>query len=1025
MSLDVFDFGGGIDRRLPRRAGQRGGRWWNAENVQPGEGGRPRRRPPLQWRFDCHRDIKGLGWGFGRLHGWHGLTSAPQEADYPGAEHFLLHRAHRAAGMLVDALFAAPYASGRMYSVLRYTDGTRHFYSPAPASREARSVTDVEVADANCPHSDVVALVANRVFAWDGTGDTLRFSGHADPTKWTGTDDAGFLPVGRESGGQGAPTAVYGWRSLLAVLFPEQVQLWNVADPDPTRHALIDVLHGTGCDLQHTCAAVEDRLVFLSPIGYRAVVAAGDASARPVIHPAFGKQMDGLVQDPARAAPGVQKAVYSQAAYAYVNLAVGARRADVYLPVGGRDAWTTYQFPAPVDNPVAAGDDLWMRNAETGAIVSMNVSRAYEADHRDETGRSVSRASDTGTADEVAAVWSGREGPAPAYRSGEAGERSTPRAASGPGETNRDPFVWWPAARVPVFPVLTFDGAYVRPGGPDAVVRLMIEYCAAGMLGADGAAVVEYHEADTGETGWKTLGILPGWAYSAEPRKGDAQTDESDGEFVFSRDGGWRLIELVKPVEARRVRIVVRSVGAVAIGAAAWGQRELADDTAYAAVQSRAVVPGRFPTNLAPIVAFCGGADGPYWYVPGDGGADVPLRRGGESAEGARQSEAHQLAAGGSWTGGAQTITVRDLAPVTTVDHLTYTVGSDGFIPAGDINFLTPAGAKWHETWAHSQSAWIDHGRTRPELMVVSGNGREFKGAAGDAPALARVRVERYDVENGRRLVPDLLFETPCRDKYEAAVGVYWLTGDVAAGKYWLAAEGSRSIQRFTRPVNPGSQPVRESQSVSYPVARPLGAGIAAADGSLYWLSFPERLLHRYLLGPGTWLGGHVSYDDALQTPSRIVFGGGRLRAWDPTQRTVRAVSVVPVAVAGSTVATADLAIRRVTALAAPGLSYASVLDLPFLSSPDVSPAVLESWMGFRVEQRGSMKVRWALHDARGRERRTREKTVRGDTSGRARRRIGVVAPEVAPEIRVDNDDPWELTALYIESRPHRVGSTL
>jgi len=1019
----VTAFAGGIDRRLPPIAGMatQRGRLYDAVNVDISEGGTVIRRQPLRFRYACNTAIKGLAHAFGKLHGWHGLANAPTD-EVPGSAVFTLHGAHVASKSLKDVVFAQPYAAGKMYAVTQYDDDTfAHWYS------------DTAVADSNCPQSGVVAIVGGRVFAWDGTGDTLRFSAHDDPTNWTGTDNAGFLPVGRYSGGQGAPTAVGTWRGNLAVFFATQIQVWDVRDPDPTEHALLTVLDGTGCEHPYTTAAVDETLLYLSPAGYRTITAAS-YDGRPIIDSAIGEPVDLMVRDEGRQSwyRGVrQKAVYSQAFRSYFNLAVGARRADVLRFNAGSPAWTTYHFPSPIDWPVARGGGFWFRNLESGSIVSMDTALRYElgADFRDQTGPPMTTAFDTHDAADVTAAFSHREGASAQFVAANSG--GTPTDGAGPSaDTNARPFAYWPVPTEEPYVVLTLADGVVRPQDVDDTVDLSFDYCAQGGFGPQGAAIVEASDTDDGDD-WYAIGTLPGWDYAADRRGGDDVTDASGNSFTVSVDGGWRTYGVVKPSRARRVRVVMRanapSAGSGVEGYFVWGARVPSEDLAYPDVaRATPYVPERYPTNLAVAVAFSGWTDGPVWYIPGLGGGDVPLRTASVVAAEDAESIEHQMASGGTWTAAPAMFDVLDLAPVTTDAHLTYTVGSDGFIPAGDLSFTPTAGGRWHETYARSRSVCYDAARMPAELLVVSGNGREFRPAvaATMTPATARVRVERYDATSGARLTPDLVFEVPCRDTYEASVGVYWLAVDGTNAKWYLAAESSRMVHRYTRGPGNDVAPVLEA-SFPYPATTAQGTGIAAGDGAVYWLTFPNRRLYRYDVPSEAWLGYRVEYGDGLQSRSQMVLSGNRLYVYDTPSRTIRVVEVRPLP---SGAAGGELALHGLTARTAAAVPYDIFVRLPFLTSSRGRSQTLKEWQGVRIEQYGQSKVDFEYWPPGEVDIQTTERVLmRGDDTGRSIVPIGVVAPEISPRFHQDEDwiGRWELVALYLESIPHATWSTL
>ena len=360
----------GIDRRIPRGAGHPE-RLWDGENVNVLPGGRLRRRPPLQFHAHCNPVIKGLARIGGKFHGWHDQAAAPDAATYPGADDFELHEAKVAGRVLEDVPFAVAI-QGEVFAVVRYEDGTvRYLYE------------DALVDSASVPNTEQVAVASQRVFAPDG--EVVRYSKAGNPADWEGTDDAGFLPVGRVAGGPGATVqALAGWRGLLAVFFEHQVQIWRVGLNPVEDHALLDVVQGIGTTRPRSVATMGDVVVFRASEGYRAIGA--DRGGRPVVLD-VGEAVDDLVRDPDRGQDASVGAAYSPGSSQYLNLRA-SQSADVmyWSREGGMRAWTRYAFRAPVSHPVPVGDRLYLRNETTGAILYLAEGVSQTVPFRDSVG---------------------------------------------------------------------------------------------------------------------------------------------------------------------------------------------------------------------------------------------------------------------------------------------------------------------------------------------------------------------------------------------------------------------------------------------------------------------------------------------------------------------------------------------------------------------------------------------------------------------------------------------------------------
>lgn len=165
----------------------------------------------------------------------------------------------------------------------------------------AQRVTDLTVSwetlsrrveDVNCPNSDVVAIIASKVFAVDE--DIVRFSATTRPLDWTTPDDAGYLPTGLQQANSNNMAVLGAYRSNLAAFNASSFQNWQV-DPDPAAMALLDQMDGIGSTWQGAVQAVANDLFYLSQLGVRSVgISAG---AENLASGDVGMPIDPLVQD--------------------------------------------------------------------------------------------------------------------------------------------------------------------------------------------------------------------------------------------------------------------------------------------------------------------------------------------------------------------------------------------------------------------------------------------------------------------------------------------------------------------------------------------------------------------------------------------------------------------------------------------------------------------------------------------------------------------------------------------------------
>jgi hypothetical protein len=148
-----------------------------------------------------------------------------------------------------------------------------------------------QITDPNCPQTKIVGIAATKVFAADN--DIVRFSATADPTDWTTTNDAGFLPFGLQNFGANPAAAMNLYRSNLVVFNTEGCQMWQV-DEDPANMSLLDAVP-LGSTQQHAMSPVSNDLFILTPLGVRTMgIAAGSQN---LMAGDVGMPIDPLVKD--------------------------------------------------------------------------------------------------------------------------------------------------------------------------------------------------------------------------------------------------------------------------------------------------------------------------------------------------------------------------------------------------------------------------------------------------------------------------------------------------------------------------------------------------------------------------------------------------------------------------------------------------------------------------------------------------------------------------------------------------------
>lgn len=124
------------------------------------------------------------------------------------------------------------------------------------------------IADTNCPNSGSITKAGSRIYAINGA--TVRYCKAGAARDWTTANDAGFLPTGRQQGGQTVATAVGTFEDSLVVFFNEGAQVWSVA-VDPTANRFVKRISGVGTTEPRSLSSFARDLVFLSPFGFRSL----------------------------------------------------------------------------------------------------------------------------------------------------------------------------------------------------------------------------------------------------------------------------------------------------------------------------------------------------------------------------------------------------------------------------------------------------------------------------------------------------------------------------------------------------------------------------------------------------------------------------------------------------------------------------------------------------------------------------------------------------------------------------------
>lgn len=230
-----------------------------------------------------------------------------------------------------------------------------------------------QITDVNCPQSKIVAIGAGKVFAADN--DIVRYCATVDPTDWTSTNDAGYLPTGLQTYGANPAAAMGLYRSNLVVYNAEGFQMWQL-DPDPANIALLDALPVASTH-NPALAPTANDLFFLSSQGVRSM---GIASAGVNLESGdVGMPIDALIK-PALAAAmasgiepvGTYIPAMGQYWLSFANYLVeGWSQVFVYainVP-NAPGKWSYYNLPLVITDFTQLNEQLYIRGGDDVIVV--------------------------------------------------------------------------------------------------------------------------------------------------------------------------------------------------------------------------------------------------------------------------------------------------------------------------------------------------------------------------------------------------------------------------------------------------------------------------------------------------------------------------------------------------------------------------------------------------------------------------------------------------------------------------------
>jgi hypothetical protein len=213
-----------------------------------------------------------------------------------------------------------------------------------------------QVTDPRNPNTTAVCLGASHVFA--GNKDICSYSAAVDPTDWTSTNNAGYLPTGLNNYGDNPVAVLALYRSNLIVMNSGGYQMWQI-DPDPQNMALLDS-QPVGSLHTRTAQAVANDLLFLTEVGVRNLGTAG-ATANMAIG-STGQPVDPIVQKALKAGTYDPLSLYYPGRGQYW-LIFGPQAFVLTINGTNQKTWSRYTFPDSITDWCLLGEVLYLRTA--------------------------------------------------------------------------------------------------------------------------------------------------------------------------------------------------------------------------------------------------------------------------------------------------------------------------------------------------------------------------------------------------------------------------------------------------------------------------------------------------------------------------------------------------------------------------------------------------------------------------------------------------------------------------------------
>jgi hypothetical protein len=213
-----------------------------------------------------------------------------------------------------------------------------------------------QITDTNDPNTVAVCIGASHVFA--GNKDITSYSAAVDPTDWTSSNNAGYLPTGLNNYGDNPVAVLALYRSNLMVFNAGGYQMWQI-DPDPANMALLDA-EPVGSIYPRAAQSVANDLLILTEVGVRNIGFVG-ATANMMVGN-IGQPVDPLVKAALVAGTYQPISLYFPGRGQYW-LMFGPVAFVLTVNGSGQKTWSRYIFPDTITDWTLNGGILYLRTA--------------------------------------------------------------------------------------------------------------------------------------------------------------------------------------------------------------------------------------------------------------------------------------------------------------------------------------------------------------------------------------------------------------------------------------------------------------------------------------------------------------------------------------------------------------------------------------------------------------------------------------------------------------------------------------